>query len=133
MNRRTRFLIGLVLLGTMHVTVAETVWAAACAPDMGSMTSPSAATSPMEGMDDMPADHESMPGREHDRQQRGDNGSRCPFSPAGAAQGCAASALLPSSVTPLNSPSHPDVVLPPSDDVSPHQLRTSTIFHPPKA
>jgi uncharacterized protein involved in copper resistance len=132
MNRRTRFLSGLVLLVTMSVSVAETVWAAACAPDMGSMAASATTTTSMEGMDDMPADHDCMPGHEHDRQQRGDNGPACPFSPAGAAQGCAASALLPSPVPPLSSPSHTDVVLPPSDDASPRLLRTASIFHPPK-
>ena len=128
MNRGTRLLIGLLLLATMSVSLAETVWAASCAPAMGNMAAARLALPPADGMDDMPADHDCMPGHEH----RSENGPPCPFTPAGAAPGCTATALLPGRPVAPNTPSFSDATHPPSDDASPHLLRTASIFHPPK-
>ncbi|HUF51826.1 MAG TPA: hypothetical protein VMN60_13450 [Longimicrobiales bacterium] len=140
MHRRAHLLVGLVLLGTMGVSLAETIWAATCVPDMAVMSDAAMASMDdmddmggMDGMDGMPRDHDCMPGHPHDRSQGGDDGIPCPFAPAGAAQGCAASASLPGSGATVAQLTLSDVIILPSGESTPHLLQTASIFHPPKA
>lgn len=128
MHRRLRALIGLTLLVTMSLSLAETVWATVCAPDMANM---SAEAMGMMDMPDMPAGDPDIPAHQQDSDE-GDESSSCPFSPAGTSQNCASAAVLPAHVVTLNSPFFTDALLPLSDDASPHLLRTALIFHPPK-
>lgn len=130
MHRRTRFLIGLVLLVTMGISLVETVWAAACTPEMGSMAASAMAS--MDGMDDMPMGHDCMPGHAHENQQSDDEPAPCPFAPAGAA-GCAAVASLPGPGPTVGSPAPSEMIAPILVETTRHLLRTASIFHPPKA
>jgi hypothetical protein len=139
MHRRARFLVGLVLLVTMGLSIAETVWAATCSPNMG-VGSAMASMDGMEGMPgmehmasmgDVPADDDCMPGHSPEPWNGGDGGP-CPFSPAGASQGCVA-ASLPACGANVATLDPIDMIVAVSAETTPHMLRTASIFHPPKA
>lgn len=140
MRRRTRALIGLALVSTMGLSLAETVWASACSPTMEEAVG-SASTGSMDDMQpmhepsgsDLPAGHDCMPGHAHEPTHDNESGSSCPFAPAGAAQGCAATASLPAAVATPVLPVPLYLALRSSILSVPHLISAASIFHPPKA
>lgn len=125
MNRRSRFVAGLITLFVMALSFAEGVWAATCAPEMV-MSEASPVSSQQ-----MPNGPDCMPGR-YDEQD-GQDLPDCPFGPAGSMQGCVPAASLPA--TPLveiaPSPEGAERVI--VSDQEPDLLLGSAIFHPPKS
>ena len=131
MHRRAHVRIGLVLLLTMGLSIAEAALASACSPAMGDTHDPVTGTRDL--MVDMPAPHDCPPAHQDDPQNHRNNGFPCPFAPAGVAAGCTASAVLPGTIATL-SPALAEMAVTSSHiETTPHVLRGISIFHPPKA
>lgn len=124
MTRRTRFTAGLITSLVLVLSLAEGAWASMCTPGMEGATSAAASH-------EMPHGPGCMPGH-HDEQDR-QNAPDCPFSPAGAAQGCVVAASLPATPAPGVTPSPEGAERFIAPETEPHLLLGSALFHPPKA
>lgn len=126
MRRRTRLIAGTFAFVAMTFSLAETVIASTCAPGAGMAMA--------EAVDTHAPEHDCVTAS-HDREHRGsgEDGRHCPFSPATAAQGCAAVASLPASAMTDFSPSLEGagtVFVEPSEH---DLLLAQPPFHPPRA
>lgn len=125
MMRRVRSKAGLITFIVLALSLVEGAWAVMCAPGLETRATSAAAAHP--------ASHggEQMPGHGdgHDHPGAPD----CPFSPAGAAQGCVLGASLPAEFAPglALTPEAPDLYI--AAETEPHLLLSSSLFHPPKA
>jgi len=147
MNRRTRFLAGVLTLSALTFSFTETVFASMCTPmpemagmdDMDDMDDMDAIVEEVSEMTDARADVSSsgdpdcllMSGHEerNDGQRRD---SHCPLSPAVGA-GCSAVASLPSTqiaAVPWTAGTAPGYA---SVDACPDLLLTHGLFRPPRA
>ena len=125
MNRRSRFVAGLVTFLVMALSFAEGVWAATCAPEMVMSEA-----SPVPSQE-MPNSPDCMPGRHGE--QDGHDLPDCPFGPAGSVQGCVPAASLPATSLAEIAPSPEGAELVILFDQEPDLLLGSALFHPPKS
>lgn len=122
MERRTRYIAGLLTFVALTFSLAEGVWASTCALEMG-MSAPTS--------HGMPAGHDCLTGHpgERDRPDVPD----CPFGPVSAAQGCVAAASLPAASVVEIALSPESTSLAPTTETERQLLLGSALFHPPKA
>jgi len=125
MTRRTRSIAGLITSLVLVLSLVEGAWASTCAPAVEMRAAPAEASHPMpHGADHIPGHRD---GRGHH------DAPDCPFSPAGAAQGCVLGPSLPAEPAPglALTPEAPDLYI--AAETEPHLLLSSSLFHPPKA
>ena len=131
MIRRIRVLSGLVLLAALLLSLSEGIAAATCGPDMSDRGLVAEAGD--DGMGAMSMDHPCPPGHQHDAPDERQSDAPCPFGLPGAAQGCNVFASLPAAQALPERYAPKGAALAARLEVSSPSLRTSSIFHPPKA
>lgn len=132
MNRRLRFLAGVLTLAATTASFAETVWASVCAPmtDMEEMGVQIVADADAEDASNA-MDCMLMAGRADDR-DAGERDAHCPLNPA-VGTGCSAVASLPSSVALVRTPDPGTSLAPAALDSRRDLLLSHALFHPPRA
>lgn len=126
MNRRLRFIAGLITLIVTTFSLAEGVWAASCPPTMKTMEM---GEFPAASDEEMPPCPDCLTG--HPEEGRRHSLPDCPFGPPGS-QGCVLSASLPapSAAEIASSPEGAEVGI--ASEAEPDLLLGSSLFHPPK-
>ena len=125
-NRRVRFIAGLITLIVMTFSLAEGVWAASCPATMKAMNmgeAPAASDEETPPCPDCATGHPDERGRHHLPD--------CPFGPPGS-QGCVLSASLPAPSVAEIASSPEGVEFGIASDTEPDLLLGSALFHPPK-
>lgn len=124
MNRRVRFVAGLVTTVVMVFSLAETIWAATCSPANGP------ANAVVAGAEGVPQCDGCLPAS-HD--EHGDDRPGCPFGPVAASQTCVTATSLPARPTVhLGTPADIDAPIP-AFDIGRELLLAATFFRPPKS
>lgn len=124
--KRLHILLRLFVLAAMTLSIAETVWASACA-SMATMAVSRAAATASDAMPDMPG----MPA--DDEQHDGNQDPWCPLGPAAAAQGCLTAASLPAiSYEPFTITGEREAHVT-SVETANELIYGATLFHPPRA
>lgn len=123
MQRRLRFVAGLVTTVAMVISLAETIWAATCLPMNGPANAVVAAENGMAACDGCrPAPHD----------QPGDDERPCPFGPVAPSQNCVTTAVLPARATvDLGVATEADAVVL-AFELEPELLLAGPLSRPPK-
>jgi hypothetical protein len=124
--KRLHILLRVCVLAAMTLSLAESVWASACASMATMAVSDTAMSGDMPDMPDMPG----MPG--HGEQHDDEDRPSCPLGAAAVARGCLAAASLPATVAaPFacteERASHVSIL-----DTATDRIYGATPFHPPR-
>lgn len=133
MNRRTRFVAGILAFLALTFSFAESVWASTCIPGMQMDTSATmVAGETPEAMDCM-SDCMSDQRQEREGDDRSEGERNCPFGSPIAAQACAGIVLLPTRTSDLLAPSFEGAGSVFTLEAYHDLLLDSMLFRPPRA